>query len=122
VLVTRALAERLAGTGVVANCVYPGLVATDLMRDRSWWRSRWLRPLWNRLFLSADEAARPIVAVATDEAFATASGACFARGPRRIRGSRGSRDRGARERLWAATLAMIDTRASESAEPRRQLD
>jgi NAD(P)-dependent dehydrogenase (short-subunit alcohol dehydrogenase family) len=33
VLFTYELAERLAGTGITANCVDPGLVATDLMRE-----------------------------------------------------------------------------------------
>src|SRR3712207_7785608 len=33
VLFTYELAERLAGTGVTANCVDPGLVATDLRSE-----------------------------------------------------------------------------------------
>lgn len=40
VLMTLELARRLEGTGVTANCLHPGVVATDLLitLKKSWWR------------------------------------------------------------------------------------
>ena len=101
VLFTYALAERLAGTGVTANCVYPGLAATDLLRDRWWWRAPWLRPLWRVLFLTPDEGAQAAVWAATAPEISDVSGACFARSRRRIRTSRRSRDAALAAQLWA---------------------
>jgi NAD(P)-dependent dehydrogenase (short-subunit alcohol dehydrogenase family) len=45
VLFTRELARRLAGTGITANCLHPGQVATDL-----WNRAfpRWMGPVLER--------------------------------------------------------------------------
>lgn len=36
VLFTRALTQRLAGTGVTANSLHPGVVRTELARELSW--------------------------------------------------------------------------------------
>src|SRR5206468_8721958 len=64
IMFTASLGERLAGSGVTAVCVYPGLVATDLLRERWWWRARWLRPLWRSIFLTPNEAGRAVVGAA----------------------------------------------------------
>jgi NAD(P)-dependent dehydrogenase (short-subunit alcohol dehydrogenase family) len=100
VLFTYELAARLAGTGVTANCVYPGLVATDLMRDRLWWSPRWLRALWGKVLLTPQEGARASVYAATAPELAGVTGQCFDRHGQRVRTSRRSYDVAARERLW----------------------
>ena len=54
VLHTLALARRLAGTGVTANCLHPGVVATHLLPG---WLNL-LRPLFKRAILSEERGAR----------------------------------------------------------------
>lgn len=106
VLFTYELAARLAGTGVTANCVYPGLVATDLMRDRLWWSPRWLRALWGRVLLSPEEGARASVYAASAPALAGVTGKCFDRRGRAVRTSRRSYDVTAQKRLWRASEVL----------------
>ena len=100
VLFTYELAARLAGTGVTANCVYPGLVATDLMRDRLLFRAPWLRALWGRVLLSPEAGAKASVYAASAPEVRGVTGRCFDRRGREVRTSRRSYDVVARERLW----------------------
>jgi NAD(P)-dependent dehydrogenase (short-subunit alcohol dehydrogenase family) len=100
VLFTYELAARLAGTGVTANCVYPGLVATDLMRDRLLFRAPWLRALWGRVLLSPEAGAKASVYAASAPEVRGATGRCFDRRGREVRTSRRSYEAAARERLW----------------------
>jgi len=106
VLFTYELARRLDGTGVTANCVYPGLVATDLLRDRPWWSPRWLRPLWTALFLSPEEGAHASVHAASAPELDGVTGRCFDRRGRTVRTSRRSYDAAARERLWRVSAEL----------------
>jgi len=100
VLFTMELAERLRGSGITALCVDPGLAATDLLRERWWWRARRLRPLWRLLFSTPDEAARASVVAATSRALAGAGGRCVDRVGRELRGPSRWRDPAAAARLW----------------------
>ena len=100
VLFTYELAARLAGTGVTANCVYPGLVATDLMRDRLLFRAPWLRALWGRVLLSPEAGAQASVYAASTPEVRGVTGRCFDRRGREVRTSRRSYEAAARERLW----------------------
>ncbi|HEY2375904.1 MAG TPA: SDR family NAD(P)-dependent oxidoreductase [Gemmatimonadaceae bacterium] len=106
IMFTASLAERLENTGVSAVCVYPGLVMTDLMRERWWWRARWLRPLWRGLFLSPNEAAERVV-VATTASTPTDTPVCFTLGGRYIRAPRRARDAAARSRLWEFSARSV---------------
>lgn len=103
VLFTYELAARLAGTGVTANCVYPGLVATDLMRHWPLFRPRWLRALWSTVLLTPEQGARASLHAASAPALAGVTGCCFDRRGRPVRTSRQSYDVAARERLWRAS-------------------
>ena len=108
VLFTHELAARLAGTGVTANCVSPGLVATDLMRDHAWWTPRGLRALWGKVLLTPEEGARAAVHAAAAPELAGVTGACLDRRGRRVRTSRRSHDAAARERLWRASEELTE--------------
>lgn len=104
VMFTLSLADRLTNRGIAAVCVYPGLVATDLLRERWWWRAAWLRPLWRTLFLHPDDAAQAVVAAAT--AATRAGGCCVTLGGRTVPVPRPARDPEQRQRLWDATVRL----------------
>lgn len=101
VLFTFELATRLAGTGITANCVDPGLVATDLMREHVLFRPRWLKAVWGRVLSTPERGARAAVYAASAPELATVTGRCFDRRGRTITTSRRSRTPAMRERLWA---------------------
>lgn len=100
VLFTYELAERLAGTGITANCVDPGLVATDLMREHVLFRPRWLKAVWARVLASPVAGARAAVHAASAPEIAAVTGRCFDRYGRHVRTSRQSRNPETRARLW----------------------
>jgi NAD(P)-dependent dehydrogenase (short-subunit alcohol dehydrogenase family) len=98
-LFTYELADRLTGTGITVNCADPGLAATDLLRDRIWWRP-WLRPLWRALLLSPDKAACAAIYAASAPELTGVTGNCFGVDGRPKRTSRRSHDAALRARLW----------------------
>ncbi|MDB4882485.1 MAG: short-chain dehydrogenase/reductase [Gemmatimonadetes bacterium] len=100
VLFTNELAARLAGSGITANCVDPGLVATDLMREHVLFRPRWLQAVWSRVLSTPERGARAAIHAASAPELATVSGRCLDRRGRMIRTSRQSRNPATRERLW----------------------
>lgn len=106
IMFTFSLGERLTTSDVTAACVYPGLVATDLMRERWWWRAAWLRPLWRTLFLHPDDAAKAVVAAASASPSAGAE-CCFTLGGRVAAAPRLARDAAARNRLWTETARLV---------------
>ena len=104
IMFSLSLADRLTTRGVTATCVYPGLVATDLLRERWWWRAAWLRPLWRTLFLHPDDAAQAIVGAATMAP--PTAGCCVTLGGRSASAPRPARDPDQRRRLWDATVRL----------------
>ena len=103
IMFTLSLANRLHGT-VSAVCAYPGLVVTDLLRERWWWRARWLRPLWRAVFSTPNDAARALVAASTATAQADC---CYARGGRPVAPPPRALDPAARQRLWDETVRLV---------------
>ena len=107
IMFTTSLAERLEGSVVSAVCVYPGLVVTDLLRERWWWRTRWLRPLWHALFLSPDEAGSRVLTAATAALPGTNEPCCFTLGGRSVPAPSRARDADARQRLWELSAQLV---------------
>jgi NAD(P)-dependent dehydrogenase (short-subunit alcohol dehydrogenase family) len=73
VLHTFALARRLSGTRVCANCLHPGVVATNLL-------PRWLRvvkPLISRVIFNSERGARTSLHLALSDEVAGISGCYF---------------------------------------------
>ncbi len=104
IMFTLSLGDRLTKRGIAAVCVYPGLVATDLLREPWWWRAAWLRPLWRTLFLHPDDAAQAVVGAATS---ATPSAdCCVTLGGRTVPVPRAAGDPDQRRRLWDATVRL----------------
>jgi NAD(P)-dependent dehydrogenase (short-subunit alcohol dehydrogenase family) len=96
VLFTQELAERLAGTGVVVNAVYPGLVAkTGLLQDTGG-PFKWFTDTFGR---TPAKGADTVLWLATAPETATISGRMFAN-RKEIRTPGQGMDPAARTRLW----------------------
>ena len=108
VLFTRELSRRLEGTGVTANCLHPGVVATGIFRNLP----RWMRVVFSSpLVLSPERGADTMLYLATAPEVDEVSGRYFVRG-KPARTSRASQDAAAARRLWEASEAL--TAASEA--------
>ena len=102
VLFTAELARRLEGTGVTANCLHPGVVATSIFRDSP----RVLRAVFaGPLALSPEKGVDTVLYLATAPEVAEVSGRYFVR-RRPARPSRAARDASAARRLWQASEAL----------------
>jgi NAD(P)-dependent dehydrogenase (short-subunit alcohol dehydrogenase family) len=110
VLFTYELAARLAGSGITANCVDPGLVATDLMREHVLFRPRWLKAVWGRVLSTPERGARAAVHAASAPELASVTGRCLDRRGRFVTTSRRSRTPAMRERLWELSERMTGVR------------
>jgi NAD(P)-dependent dehydrogenase (short-subunit alcohol dehydrogenase family) len=105
ILFTRELARRLAGSGVTANCVHPGMVATGLGSNNGVWGSAamWmLRPFAK----SAAQGAETTLHVALSPELADESGGYFAN-KRRARPSSAARDEASARRLWRESARLV---------------
>lgn len=107
VLFTRELARRLEGTGVTANSLHPGVVATEFaaLGDVGLLHatvSRLLRPF----MLTAEEGARTTVYCVTNPELSAVSGKYFA-DSREARPSRAACDEAAALRLWQRSEELV---------------
>jgi NAD(P)-dependent dehydrogenase (short-subunit alcohol dehydrogenase family) len=105
VLFTFELARRLAGRGVTANCLHPGVIATRLLDDYNG-RPRALRFLGARGIPGPEEGAGTSVYLAASPEVATISGRYF-REERLAESSPQSQDRGLAERLWEVSARLV---------------
>jgi NAD(P)-dependent dehydrogenase (short-subunit alcohol dehydrogenase family) len=108
ILFTRELARRLAGTGVTANCLHPGFVATRF-GDNNGGLLGLAFSLGKRFVaISPEQGAETVVFLASSPAVAAASGSyyvkCRPAGP-----SAAAQDDAAAQRLWdrSAMLAGL---------------
>jgi retinol dehydrogenase 12 len=76
ILFTRALAKRLEGTTVTANCLHPGLVRTSIARDMPAF-GRALFNFFAKLARSPEQGAQTIVYLATSPQVQGASGGYY---------------------------------------------
>src|SRR5688500_15972993 len=104
-LFTIELARRLEGTRIAANCVHPGVVATDLMR--AW--PKWIRRTWEWALRTAESGAWPIVALAVSPSVAGVSGGYFVR-ERRTSFPRRARDPRLARELWEESEQLVGLR------------
>jgi NAD(P)-dependent dehydrogenase (short-subunit alcohol dehydrogenase family) len=104
ILFTRELARRLAGTGVVANCLHPGFVASRFGDESGGWVSR-LIPFAKWFAISPEQGADTIVYFASAPEAANLSGQYFAE-RKNAQCSAAARDDAAAARLWRASAAL----------------
>jgi NAD(P)-dependent dehydrogenase (short-subunit alcohol dehydrogenase family) len=104
ILFARELARRLAGTGVTANCLHPGPVATRFGDSSGGFIGR-LFPVARLFFISPEKGADTIIYLASSPEVATTTGAYFVK--RKItEPSQAARDDAAAKRLWEASEAL----------------
>jgi retinol dehydrogenase 12 len=103
VLHTFALARRLTGTGVTANCLHPGVVATHLL---PWWL-RVIKPWFTPVTLDAERGARTTLHLALSPDAASANGLYFDEHQRPQPASALANDVDLQEALWRASERYI---------------
>jgi NAD(P)-dependent dehydrogenase (short-subunit alcohol dehydrogenase family) len=104
---TRELARRLAGTGVTANSLHPGFVASRLGRDGDGGVLGEITMTLARPFaISPARGARTSVYLASSPAVADVTGKYFSR-CREARPSRVATDDDAARRLWSVSEALV---------------
>ncbi len=104
ILFTRELARRLDGSGVTANCLHPGFVATNFTTGKGWlyWS---LRQLARVVAISPEEGAKTTVYLASSPEVEGITGGYFAKSkPGKPRAA--AWDDEAARRLWDLSEAM----------------
>jgi len=97
-LFTYELARRLEGSGVTANALHPGWVATGFATNNDW-VGGFLQVAARLFALSSEEGARTIIYLASSPEVANVSGQYFVK-CRPVVSSAASLDRSSAERLW----------------------
>lgn len=110
IVFTYELARRLEGTGVTANCLHPGLVATAFASDGPT-TIRVLARLARPFLRSAARGASTSVYLASSPEVGGVSGRYFS-GRRARRSSKASYDRAAAARLWEVSEALTGLRGA----------
>ena len=99
VMFTLALARRLPAGGVTANCLHPGVIATNLLPV-------WLRlvkPFISRAMFDAERGAQTTLHLALSQDLANVSGCYFDEYQRRQAPATGAADFRQQELLWSAS-------------------
>jgi NAD(P)-dependent dehydrogenase (short-subunit alcohol dehydrogenase family) len=112
ILFTRELARRLAGTGVTANCLHPGFVATRF-GDQSGGMSSFMIKAAKKFALTPEEGAETIIYLASSAEVAGATGKYFYKCKEAVPTAEARNDADAR-RLWdlSAQLSGIGAEVS----------
>lgn len=112
VVFTYELARRLAGTGVTANCVHPGLFSSDLgSNNKGLYRPAFY--LYHRVAASPEKGAETSIYLASDPQVEGVSGRYFVH-KRAVTSSKSSYDPAAGARLWEVSLKLINDDGSGS--------
>jgi NAD(P)-dependent dehydrogenase (short-subunit alcohol dehydrogenase family) len=114
-LFTYELARRLEGTGVTANTLHPGVVATNLLANNGL-AGRVLNLFVRVIGRSADKGARTITYLATSTDVADVTGGYFVN-ETPVPSSQGSYDEDAALRLWRASEELTGLEAGGGARP-----
>jgi NAD(P)-dependent dehydrogenase (short-subunit alcohol dehydrogenase family) len=106
ILFTRELARRLAGTGVTANCLHPGFVATRF-GDQTGGLISFGVGIAKRFALTPEQGAETLIYLASSPNVATASGEYFSKcGP--ATPSKAAQDDSAARLLWLESAKLAN--------------
>jgi NAD(P)-dependent dehydrogenase (short-subunit alcohol dehydrogenase family) len=104
IMLTYELARRLAGTGVTANAVHPGTVATSFGENNGWLMGFGMK-VFHRFAIPPEEGADTIIYLASSPEVEGISGQYWAK-RQPIRSSPASYDESAQKRLWDVSVRM----------------
>jgi NAD(P)-dependent dehydrogenase (short-subunit alcohol dehydrogenase family) len=110
------LARRLQGTGVTANAIHPGVVATNISGDASGWLSPIVKRVIGWFGDSPETAARRVAGLALSDEVAGVTGQYYVDG-KEAQSAAASYDRALAQRLWEVSerLTGIDGSLTETA-------
>ena len=103
---TYALAERLKGTGVTANVVEPGFVATNLGAKMGGLRDKIAFALVRPMQISAERGAETSIWAATKPELEEVTGKTFAK-KSEVKTAEITRDKEFQDRLWKETIKLL---------------
>jgi NAD(P)-dependent dehydrogenase (short-subunit alcohol dehydrogenase family) len=106
ILWTRELARRLAGTGVTANCLHPGVVATRFGETSRGWSGQLIRAM-RPFFAAPEKGAETTVYLASSPEVEKTTGEYFAK-RKIVQPSAAARDDAAAKRLWEASEKLAN--------------
>ncbi len=104
ILFTFELARRLEGTGVTANCLHPGAVATNFGLGGGW--LKWAVKLAQPFMIDDEKGAETQIFLASSPEVEGVSGKYFAK-KKPIEASRAAKDMLAAKRLWALSEDLV---------------
>lgn len=102
VLFSQELAERLQGSGVTSNCLHPGAVATDIVREMPWL----IRKLLGMLFIAPEKGAKTTIMLASDPALKEVTGKYYDQCELAECSAMAS-DAALRQKLWEVSAAAV---------------
>jgi NAD(P)-dependent dehydrogenase (short-subunit alcohol dehydrogenase family) len=105
ILFTYELSERLKGTGVTANCLHPGAVATQMGINRKTGFGTLITKVLKPFFQSPEEGAATSIYLATSQEVSNVSGKYFYR-KKPVSSSKLSYDRETAKKLWQISENM----------------
>lgn len=101
VLFAMELAKRLEGTSVTSNCLHPGAVRTDIVRDLPWI----VRMVIYLMFISVEKGAQTNIKLATDPSLTDVSGKYYDQTELAEVSSQAD-DKALREKLWQVSAEL----------------
>jgi retinol dehydrogenase 12 len=108
ILFTRSLARRLSGTGVTANSLHPGLIATGIGQTSPIGRLVWRVVVYARGGISVEEGAKTSLYLATSREVDGVSGGYYSKcRPAELQTSADAVSDAACERLWKISAELV---------------
>lgn len=114
VMFTYELARRLESTGVTANALHPGAVATNFGSNNAVWYARPVLAIFRLFAITPEKGAETSVYLASSSEVESMTGKYFAN-KKPVASSKASYDRGAARRLWQVSEELTSLSKEQTA-------